>query len=87
MAKESPEFGKVMKLIIPKIAVFPLRLCIGGLIVLRAQFRLRVSNLLPDRRVQQALQQPLERVLTVDLFDPPQPEAFRRRICTCGPAE
>jgi hypothetical protein len=56
-------------------------LCIGGLIVLRARFRLRVSNLLPDRRVQQTLQQPLERVLTVDLFDPPQPETFRRRVC------
>ena len=81
LAKESPEFGKVMKLIIPKIVVFPVRLCIGGLIVLRAQFRLRVSNLLPDRRVQQALQQPLERVLTVDLFDPPQPETFRLRVC------
>jgi len=81
LAKESPDFGKLMKLIIPKIIVFPVRLCDGGLIVLRAKFRLRVSNLLPDKRVQGALQQPLERVLTVDLFDSPQREAFRRRVC------
>jgi site-specific DNA recombinase len=80
LAKDSPEFGKVMKLIIPKIVVFPFRLCDGGHIVLRASFRLRVSNLLPDKRSQEALQQPLERVLRVDLFDPPQREACRRRI-------
>ena len=49
--------------------------------MLRAKFRMRISELLPDRRVQQALRQPLERVLTIDLFDPPQPESFRRRIC------
>ena len=81
LAKDSSDVGKLMKLIIPKIVVFPVRLCVGGMIVLRARFRLRVSNLLSDQRVRQALQQPLERVLTVDLFDPPQPEAFRRRIC------
>jgi hypothetical protein len=70
-----------MRLIIPKIVVFPVRLCYGGLVLLRARFRLRVSNLVPDKRVYEVLQQPLERVLTVDLFDPPHPEAFRRRIC------
>jgi site-specific DNA recombinase len=81
LAKDSLEFGKVMRLLIPRVVVFPYRLCTGGRVVLRAKFRMRVSNLLPDRRVQQALQQPLERVLTVDLFDSPQPEAFRSRIC------
>ncbi|HET6325195.1 MAG TPA: recombinase family protein [Planctomycetaceae bacterium] len=81
LAGESPEFGRAMKLIIPKIVVFPVRLCAGGLIVLRAQFGLQLARLLPDERVQQALQRPLERVLTINLFDPPQPEAFRRRVC------
>jgi hypothetical protein len=81
LAKDSPEFGKVMRAIIPKVVVFPYRLCVGGRVVLRAKFRLRVSNLLPEKRIQQVLEQPLERVLTVDLFNPTQPEAYRRRIC------
>jgi hypothetical protein len=79
-AKGSPEFGRAMKSIIPKIVVLPFRLSDGGHIGLRAGFRLSVSNLLPDRRVQETLQQPLQRVLRVDLFDPPQREACRRRI-------
>jgi site-specific DNA recombinase len=80
LAKDSQEFGKLMKLIVPKIVVFPYQLSDGGRIVLRARFRLRVSNLLPDKRVQEALQQPLERILTVDLFNPPQREDCRKRI-------
>src|SRR6202044_1119875 len=59
LAGESPEYGRAMKLIIPKIVVFPVRLCTGGLIVLRARFRLQLARLLSDERVQQALQRPL----------------------------
>jgi DNA invertase Pin-like site-specific DNA recombinase len=81
VAKESPDFGKLMKLIIPKIVVFPVRLCDGGLVVLRGRLRLRLSNLLLNTRVQDVLLQPLERILTVDLFEAPQREAYRRQIC------
>ena len=80
LAVESDEFGRLMRLLIPKIVVFPYRLCDGGKIVLRARFRLQLSRLVPDIRAREVLQQPLERVLTVDLFDPPQREACRRRI-------
>jgi hypothetical protein len=54
---------------------------IRTMVVLRARFRLRVSNLVSDKRAQEALQQPLERALTVDLFDPPLRETFRQRVC------
>jgi hypothetical protein len=80
LAKDSPEFGKLMKLIIPKIVVFPYRSCRGGHVVLRGNFRLRLSNLYSDKRIQETLQLPLERILTVDLFNPRQLEACRRRI-------
>jgi hypothetical protein len=80
VSQNSPEFGKLMKRIVPKIVVFPYQLCDGGKIVLRAKLRLWVSHLLPDKRVQEVLQQPFERILTVNLYDPPQREACRRRI-------
>jgi len=80
LAVESCKFGKVMRQLIPKIVVFPVRLCDGGKIVHRARFRLHLAALLSDTRLREVLEQPLERILTVDLFDPPQREVHRRRI-------
>jgi site-specific DNA recombinase len=80
LAIDSFEYAKLMRVIIPKIAVFPYRLCDGGMIVLRASFRLQMSRLISEKRAQEALQQPLERRLTVDLLDPRQREACRGRI-------
>jgi site-specific DNA recombinase len=80
LAVESYEFANIMRQLIRKIVVLPFRLCDGGKIVHRAHFRLHLSALLSDPRLQQILAQPLERILTVDLFDPPQREAHRRRI-------
>jgi hypothetical protein len=77
---DSYEFGKLMRRLIPKIVVNPVRLCDGGKIVHRARFRLHLASVLPDARVGQLLERPLERLLTVDLFDPPQREVHRRRI-------
>jgi len=80
LAAESDEFSRLMRSMIPRIVVYPHRLCDGGKIVLRARFRLQLSQLLPGDRTRELLRQPLERVLTVDLFDPPQRELHRRRI-------
>jgi hypothetical protein len=80
LAVESPDFGKLMRMLIPRIVVIPYRLPDGGMIVHSAKFRLHLSQLLPERRAADALQRPLEQFLMVDLFDPPQREAYRRRI-------
>jgi hypothetical protein len=77
---EDPEFARQLRKSVPRIVVFPVRLCDDGAIVLRARFRLRLWNLLPNPQQQQALRTPLEKLLTVDLFDPPQRELFRQRV-------
>lgn len=78
--QESWEFRILMKRLIPKIVVFPYQLCDGGKIVLRAQFRLFIAGLLENSSTRDTLQKPLERVLTVDLFDSPQRNAYREVV-------
>ncbi len=80
LAADDPEMGHLMRLLIPKIVVFPVQLCEGGRVVLRAKFRMFLSDLLPDKRLQASMRQPLERILTVDLFDPPQREKYRKLV-------
>lgn len=58
LAIDNPEYGTIMKSMIPKIVVFPFRLCDGGHVVLRARFRIHVSKIIPNVRVQEALQIP-----------------------------
>ena len=80
LAHESFEFAKLMRQLIPKIVVFPFRLYDGGHVVLRAKCRLQLSHLLSDSRARDVLRVPLERILEVDLFKPPQREQHRRQI-------
>jgi len=80
LAVDSLEFARQMRKMIPRIVVFPVRLCDDGAIVMRSKFRLQLSNLLSDQRSQEVLRQPLETIETVDLFDPPQRELFRLRV-------
>ena len=74
------EFAKRMRALTGKIYVYPFRLCEGAPFVLRAKLRLHLANLLPDKRVREVLQKPLERVLKIDLFDMPQRVALREKI-------
>ncbi|WP_166822363.1 recombinase family protein [Thalassoroseus pseudoceratinae] len=80
VAENSYELQKIMRRLIPRIVVFPYRLCDGGRVVLRASFRLRLSQLIPDERTRNTLDRPLERLLTVDLFDLPQREKYRPEV-------
>ncbi|QGJ68647.1 Recombinase [Planctomycetales bacterium 10988] len=80
LAQDSYEFASLMRRLIPKLVVFPCQLCDGGQILLRAKFRLKLSGLLSDAHVEEVLATPLERVLTVDLFEPVQRAAFREEI-------
>ncbi len=71
LAIASFEFARRLRDLTGKIVVDPYRLCDGGHIVLRARCRLQIANLLPDSRLRTVLQGPLERALTVDLFQWP----------------
>ena len=54
-AIESFEFAGLMQRIIKELHVFPYRLCDGKDFVLRARFRLQLANLLPEKRLQDAM--------------------------------
>ena len=80
LAAESFEFAKRIRELAGKIYVYPFRLCDGAPFVLRAKVRLQMANLLPDMRLQEILEQPLKRVLRVDLFEMSERVAFRERV-------
>jgi len=77
LAVTSPEFGRLLRQLIPRIIVYPFRLCDGGKAVLRARFGVNLAPLLPAVPGLARLSGALQRSLVVDLFDPPQREAFR----------
>jgi site-specific DNA recombinase len=80
LALESPQFARYIRRLVPRIVVHPVRLCDGGHIGLRAHFTLHLVNALPfGRRVKSVLES-LQRRIVVDLFDPPQREAYRLRV-------
>ncbi len=74
------EFSRLMRRWIPRIEVFPYRLCDGGHLVLRARFTLRLASLVPQAEDLQRIADTLTREMEVDLFDPPQREEFRQRV-------
>ena len=80
LAADSFEFAKRMRELTGEIYVYPFRLCEGAPFVLRAKLRLRLAGLLPDKRVREVLQSPLERVLKIDLFDMPPRVALREKV-------
>jgi site-specific DNA recombinase len=79
-AVDDPALVRLMRTLAPRIVVFPHRLCDGGGIEHRARLRLHLARLLPDERASEALDPVLERLVTVDLFDPPQREQHREAI-------
>ena len=79
LAATSQEFGRFLRQLIPTIVVRPYRLRDGGHPVLRAHFTLALAPLVPGG-VPAALAGSLRRTLVVDLFDPPEREAFREPV-------
>lgn len=80
LAPDSQEFSRLMQKLIPKILVFPYRLCDGGKIVLRARFTLSLVPLLPPSHHANGFSEILRKEIVIDLFEPPQREAFRKQI-------
>jgi DNA invertase Pin-like site-specific DNA recombinase len=77
LALSSPEFGRLLRRLIPRIVVYPFRLCDGGHPVLRGRFTLSLAPLLQPHSALDCLGCALQRSLVVDLFDAPQREAYR----------
>jgi DNA invertase Pin-like site-specific DNA recombinase len=80
LSAESPEFGRKMKRLIPRIVVFPYRLIDGGQIVLRARFRLDLSFYACGLDHSGGVFSPLRGELLVDLFNPPQRARYRDQV-------
>jgi site-specific DNA recombinase len=74
---DSPEFGQLMRYIVPEFYIYLVRLCDGGHLLPRARVRLNLGGAIPDIKCVAGLAPILTRELNVDLFDPPQREQVR----------
>lgn len=79
-AIDSFEFADAMRRFTPRIVVLPYQLVDGGAVVLRAKVRLQLASLITDAATRSVVQPSLERLLTLDLFEPPQREAHREEV-------
>ncbi len=79
VSETSPEFGLLMREIVPEFHVFLVRLCDGGHPLPRIQARLDLSGICPDARQIDGLQPLLSSTITLDVFEPPQRERIREQ--------
>jgi DNA invertase Pin-like site-specific DNA recombinase len=77
LAINSQEFGRLLRKLIDRIVALPFQHCDGSSPVLRAYFELNLASLLPNIPGMESLSAALRKTMVVDLFDPPQREAFR----------
>lgn len=80
LAIESQEFSRLMRLLIERIVIIPVRLIDGGHIGSRAQFELNLTPLVPGLAECPKMDLSLSKHVEVDLFDPPQRETFREEV-------
>ena len=79
LACDDGEFSRRVMRLIRRIVLVPYRLCDDGAVVLRARFTLNLAPLIPGGEGVEGLAPRLSREVEVDLFDPPQREAYRHR--------
>lgn len=78
LALDSPEFGHLLRQLVPRFHVYLVRLCDGGHLLPRAKLDLNLVGLAPDTQYVSGMQALLRRELTLDLFErPPQRERIR----------
>lgn len=80
LAHGSPEFGDLLRLIVPQFHVYLVRLCDGGHLLPRARVTLNLAGVASDTAQVPELEALLTRTLTLDLFEPPQRERIREEI-------
>lgn len=79
LAIDSPEFGDLMRQLVPEFYVYLVRLPDGGPPLPRAKVKLTLAGIVPDASLVPGLGELLTRELTLDLFDrPPQRERIRK---------
>jgi hypothetical protein len=80
LTTDSPEFGELMRQLVPEFHVYLVRLCDGGHLLPRAKVKLALAGIVPDARHVSGLEEMLTRELTLDLFEPPQRERIREAV-------
>jgi hypothetical protein len=79
LAIDSPEFGDLMRQLVPEFGVYLVRLADGGHPLPRAKVKLTLAGIVPDAQLVPGLGELLTRDLTLDLFQqPPQRERIRK---------
>jgi hypothetical protein len=74
---DSPDFGLLMRQVVPEFEVYLVRLCDGGHLLPRARVRLALAGIIPDAHHVAGLSELLTGECTLDLFVPPQRERIR----------
>jgi hypothetical protein len=82
LAIDSPEFGDVMRQLVPEFSVYLVRLVDGGHPLPRAKVKLTLAGIVPDAQLVPGMGEMLTRELTLDLFE--QPPADPRGISSPG---
>lgn len=80
LATNSPEFGDLMRQLVPEFYVYLVRLCDGGHLLPRAKVKLALAGIVPDAKHVSGLGELLTREVTLDLFEPPQRERIREAV-------
>lgn len=77
---EDQEAARLLRRLIPKMAVTPVRLCDDGAVVARVKLTLNLVALSSSGHTAAELGEAMTCELTVDLFDDPQRAAYRERV-------
>jgi hypothetical protein len=77
LAVESPEFGDLMRLLVPEFHIYLVRLLDGGHLMPLARINLNLAGCVSDLTLVPELTELLTHVVTVDLFEAPQRERIR----------
>ncbi|MCE9556545.1 MAG: recombinase family protein [Planctomycetes bacterium] len=80
LSLKSPEFGSLLKNLVPEFHVYLVRLCDGGHLLPRARVTLALASLIPGFRQVPTVSSLLTRTITLDLFEPPQRERIRADV-------
>jgi hypothetical protein len=80
LASNSPEFGDLMRQLIPNFYVYLVRMVDGGHLLPRAKVTLALGGIMPDVHHVPELEGLLRREVTIDLFEPVQRERIRKEV-------
>jgi hypothetical protein len=80
LASDSPEFGALMRQLVPDFHVYLVRLCDRGHLLPRARIKLNLGGSIADTAHVPELTELLTKELTIDLFEPPQRERIRNEV-------